>query len=99
MTGDPGDYVFSTGQTFSIKDLLEISYSVVGINLFWDGKKGTDHKGNILVNISESYSRSFDNNENVYGIDPKMEKLGWKPQYSLEDIMREMITFDKNNTN
>lgn len=92
MTGSPGDYVFSSGKTNTIKELVEISYGILGGKILWEGAKGFDSKTGEIVVISSEVFRSFDLNENVYGIDSKMSELGWEPEFSLEDIMREIMT-------
>jgi GDP-mannose 4,6-dehydratase len=92
MTGNPDDYIFSSGKTNTIKELIEISYSIVGKNIHWEDTKGYDiETGELLIN-STSILNTFNNNENVYGIDDKMEKLGWIPKYTLEDIMKDLLS-------
>ena len=34
----PDDYVISTGKTASVKEFINISFKVIGINLAWTGK-------------------------------------------------------------
>ena len=92
MTGIPGEYVFSTGVTNTIKELIEVSYKVIGKTIIWENNKGIDSESKQTLVISNESYRIFDQNENVYGIDPKMQSLGWKPKYNLFDIMNDIIT-------
>ena len=94
MNGKPDEYVFSTGETYTVKELIDISYRTLGIKIAWNEFTGIDsNTGKILVS-SAQINRSFDTGENVYGIDQKMKDLKWEVEYSLEDIMREMISSD-----
>ena len=91
LHGPPDQYVFSTGQTHTVRELIEISYAILGGEISWIENKGIDkHTGKTVVISAQTY-RSFDNNEIVIGKDEKLVKLGWKVEYNLETIMRDII--------
>lgn len=60
------DFVLATGETKSVRDFTELTFSEIGIELYWDGK-GKDEKGKIKsINLdkvkdligSEAYSNT-----------------------------------------
>lgn len=85
MSGQPREYVFSTGTTNSVKNLVDIAYNLSGISLVWEGKKGYSTEGKILVESNE------ENLDEVVGQDKELEKMGWKPLKNIEDIMKEIL--------
>ncbi len=76
------DYVLATGESRTIRDLLTIAFTHVGLN--W-----SDH-----VRIDERFKRPADAEE-LLG-DPKkaMDQLGWKPSTTFEQLIRLMVDED-----
>ena len=99
----PDDYVIATGQKYMIKDLINKIFKLVGLyltastrdlELVWQGE-GVDETASfnnkIIIRIDPKYYRPTEV-ESLHG-DPSqaMNKLGWKPQYTIDDILKEMV--------
>lgn len=95
----PDDYVLATGESHSVRDLIELAFSHVGKTLAWSGKgaqevgQDTD-TGAVLVAIDPKYFRPTE----VYHLlgDPAKAKaaLGWTPKTTFEELVREMVDAD-----
>jgi GDPmannose 4,6-dehydratase len=81
QTEKPDDYVCSTGISHSVRDLCDYTFSFLGL----DYKK--------YVEIDEKHFRP-EELENLKGDSSKIKKdLGWKPQYTFETMLDEMIKY------
>ena len=95
----PDDYIISTGKTVSVKEFINISFKVIGINLAWKGKGlkeiGYDKKTKkVLVRISKKYFRPLEVDK-LMGNSSKTKKiLKWKPKISLKQLAKEMVLSD-----
>jgi len=93
------DYVIATGETHTVKEFVEKSFAVVGVDIAWKGK-GVDEKGyckktnKILVEISPKYFRPTEV-DLLHG-DPTMaeKELGWKRKVSFEELVKRMVISD-----
>jgi len=81
---EPDDYVIATGEQHTIEDVLDIAFGHVGID--W-------RKGN-YVRISEKYFRPADVTTLLGDATKAREKLGWVPEYTFEDLIKEMVEVD-----
>jgi GDPmannose 4,6-dehydratase len=94
---NPVDYVLSTGSTFSIREIIQMSFDVFGKKVEWCGE-GLDEVGSIdgkvVVRIHPKYFRPAEvelllgNSEKAY------TELGWFPTYSTAETLREMVLSD-----
>jgi GDPmannose 4,6-dehydratase len=95
----PIDVVFATGQSRSIKELVECAFSVIKISLRWEGtgkdEIGVDVNTNrVLVRVSEKYYRP--NEVNFLKGDATLAKnlLGWEPKIQFEKMIENMVLTD-----
>jgi GDPmannose 4,6-dehydratase len=96
----PVDYVLSMGETYSIRELVEMAWSVFGKRVEWQGC-GIEEVGivdeKVVVKIDKKYFRPAEV-ELLLGDSSKARKeLGWNPSYSTQEIINEMVldTFNK----
>ena len=81
----PDDYVIATGETHSIRELVELAAETCGYNIKWEGEgmdeKGIDSKtGKILVTLDRKYLRPAEV-ETLCGDSSKAKKkLNWRPK-------------------
>ncbi len=76
----PGDYVLATGETHSIRELLDLAFSHVGIT-DWSPYVKTDPK---FLRPSEVPA--------LWGDPSKARKeLGWEPEYTFKSLIEEMV--------
>ena len=81
------------------------SFKLFGIELINQARKGVNEigkrfdTGEVVIKIDPRYFRPSEV-EHLLG-DPKkaLEKLGWRPSSTLEELIHEMIDFDKNEAN
>jgi GDPmannose 4,6-dehydratase len=75
----PGDYVVATGETHSVRDFVETAFALV--NLPWQN----------YVKHNPAFDRRADP-ANLVGSPAKIKaELGWQPQGSFADLVREMV--------
>ena len=96
----PEDFVLATNESHSVREFLEISFKLRGLEIIWKGS-GVDEVGvdktnpdRVLIRINPRYYRPSEV-DHLLG-DPTKAKtsLGWKPKYSFQDLVEEMVKFD-----
>lgn len=95
----PDDYVIATGKSCSVRQFVEKSFKIIGIDIGWRGK-GLNEIGynkatqNLLVKIDKDYFRP--NEVHDLRGDPKKAKkiLKWTPKTSLDQMVKEMVFHD-----
>ena len=97
----PKDFVIATGENHSVREFCEKAFSIVDINIEWDGEgineKGIDkNTGKIIVEVDSYYFRPTDV-ENLLGDPTKANKiLGWKHSTSFNELVKLMVEYDMN---
>ena len=104
----PEDFVIATGRQISVRRFIELSSKKLGWNkeekssgIVWSGE-GIDEvgrredTGEIVVRVDPRYFRPTEVSTLLGDPLKAKEKLGWVPKISLEELIDEMITFDKN---
>ncbi len=79
---EPGDYVIATGEQHSVRDMLDVAFSHLGLD--W-----TAH-----VEIDERYFRPAEVDALVGDAGRARRVLGWQPKTSFEDLIRLMVDAD-----
>lgn len=80
---EPDDYVISTGQTHSIRDLLDTAFNVVGID-DWSG----------LVSQDPRFLRPAEVDLLIGDSTKAKEKLGWEPKVDFSQLVTMMVEND-----
>ena len=95
----PDDYVLATGETHSIREMIELAFSMANIRLRWRGS-GADEvgydetTGRDLIFIDPKYYRPTEVDV-LWGDASKAERvLGWRPQTSFRQLIGEMVQQD-----
>ena len=93
------DFVLATGEIHSVREFTERSFVYVGITLEWQGT-GEDERGvctrtgRTLVKVDPRYYRPTEV-DFLQGDAAKAERvLGWKPEASFEDLVKDMMESD-----
>ena len=95
----PEDFVLATGVTTSIRDFVTMTFKELGIEIEWQGEgvneKGIDKKtGKTVIAVNPKYFRPAEV-ELLLGDSTKARtKLGWKPEYDLASLAKEMVEED-----
>lgn len=96
----PDDFVLSTGESHSVRELIEVGCKFLGMELEWSGsgleEVGIDKKtGQVIVKIDEKYFRPAEV-EYLKGDYSKAKKvLGWEPETGFEALVHMMILEEK----
>ena len=105
----PEDFVIATGVQYSVREFVEMTAEQLGIKLSFEGK-GVDEKGivvsvtgdkapgvktgDVIVAVDPRYFRPAEV-ETLLGDPAKAhEKLGWKPEITLREMISEMVAND-----
>jgi GDPmannose 4,6-dehydratase len=95
----PDDYVLATGETHSVRELVELAFACTGRELMWRGKGvdevGIDRRsGRELVRVDPRYFRPTE--VDLLQGDPSKarERLGWRHTTSFADLVKEMVAAD-----
>ena len=98
---EPDDFVIATGRQESVRKFIELSAKELGWEgILWEGK-GLEEvgrrkdNGNIVIRVDPKYFRPSEVNSLLGDPTKAIKKLGWKPKYSLEELVSEMIQNDK----
>ena len=95
----PSDYVISTGVSRSVREFVEEAFKNINIKIIWKGKNinevGLDNKTKkIIIKIDPGYFRPTDIDE-LRGDSRKAKKeLGWKPEITFKEMVKEMVEED-----
>jgi len=95
----PEDFVIATSKQYSVRQLITLSFELVGITMEWRGEgiseQGLNKETNkVLVTVSEKYFRPTEV-ETLLG-DPAKARahLGWVPKTSFKTLVHEMMESD-----
>ena len=95
----PKDYVLSTGKQYSIREMVEMAFSIVDIKIKWRGKdineEGYCEKtGKIYIKINPRYYRPCEVESLLGDASLAKEELNWEPKIKMLDIIKEMVQND-----
>ena len=105
---EPEDWVIATGITTSVRDFVRMSFSFIGIELEFKGE-GVNEKGFVklcnnpkyqlnqgseVVTVDPEYFRPTEVEILIGDPTKAKEKLGWVAEYSLRDLINDMMKSD-----
>lgn len=95
----PDDYVLATGESHTVRELVEYAFAVVGRRIVWHGsdkdEQGIDEKtGETLVEIDPNYFRPTEVDLLLGDPSKARRVLGWKHKVSFADLVTEMVKSD-----
>ena len=79
----PSDYVISTGESHSVKEFLEESFTYAGLGNWED-----------YVEVDKKYLRPIDIDDLVGDSSKAKKELGWKPKMKYKDMVHLMVDKD-----
>ena len=106
----PDDWVIATGKTTSIREFLILAFRYVGIELLFKGsginevgivKSSTNSDYNIRIGkevlaIDSKYFRPTEVDLLIGDSSKAKNELGWVPEVSLEELVKDMMDYDLN---
>ena len=95
----PDDYVVATGETHTVREFIEESCRILGMEVKWEGigvdEKGIDKKtGKTIVEIDPQYFRPTEVELLLGDATKAKEVLGWEAKTKFEDLVEVMIESD-----
>ncbi|MEH2399240.1 GDP-mannose 4,6-dehydratase [Nostoc sp.] len=78
----PYDYIIASGETHSVKELVECAFKSVGLN--WQD----------YVSIDPTFYRPDEPVQLIGSIDKIKTELGWQPEHSFEQLVELMVDYD-----
>ena len=105
----PKDYVIATGITTTIRDFIKAAFMVVGININFKGvglsevgyvqENNGKYKikvGSEIIKVDKRYFRPSEVDLLIGDSSKAKKDLNWKPEYSLNDLIEDMVNSDIN---
>ena len=103
----PEDYVIATGVTTSVRDFIKMAFEEVGVEIEFKGE-GVEETGIVrsctdeytfkvgqeVVKIDPRYFRPTEVELLIGDPTKAQQKLGWKPKYTLKEMITEMVEAD-----
>ena len=104
----PEDWVIATGKTTKVRELVKMAFNEVGIEIAFKGT-GKDEKGFVtncknpefqieigkeVISIDPHYYRPTEVDLLIGDATKAKEKLGWIPEFSLVEMVKEMVEND-----
>jgi GDPmannose 4,6-dehydratase len=105
---EPDDYVIATGQQHSVREFIEKSSRVLGLEIEWEGEgegevgrvaRVEDRSievppGQVVVRVDPRYFRPTEVETLLGDASKARERLGWEPKIPFDELVREMVTSD-----
>lgn len=105
----PEDFVIATGRTTEVREFIRMAFAEIGVKLEFSGEgkgeagtvvsvegeyAGNVNIGDVVVKVDERYFRPTEVDLLIGDPTKAREKLAWKPKYSLEELITDMILSD-----
>jgi len=94
----PDDFVLATGETHSVREFVEIAFTIAGHTVTWSGtgadEVGRDETGRIVVRINPKFYRPAEVDLLVGDPTKSRTVLGWFPTISFYELVTRMTAAD-----
>ena len=94
----PFDFVVATGRTHSVKDMINLAFTHVGMDLTWSGEGvdviATDQNGVVRVRTNPKFFRPAEVDLLIGDPALSRKELGWVPKTSFEELVAMMVDSD-----
>jgi GDPmannose 4,6-dehydratase len=105
----PEDYVIATGRQLSVREFIRLSALQLGIRLRFEGhgveevgivdglaldKDLAVAAGDVIVRVDSRYFRPTEVETLLGDASKAREKLGWVPEFTLDQMIEEMVAYD-----
>jgi len=96
---EPEDFVIATGEQHSVREFVELAAAELGMKIRWAGRgveeSGIDAAtGRTVVRVDPRYFRPTEVDTLLGDASKAARKLGWRPEVSFQDLVREMVAED-----
>jgi GDPmannose 4,6-dehydratase len=105
---EPEDFVIATGVTTRVREFVRLAFAELGISVEFKGE-GANEKGYVtncsypeyqveegaeIVAVDTKYFRPTEVDLLIGDPSKSMTKLGWRPKYDLQGLVKEMVAAD-----
>lgn len=94
----PKDYVIATSKQYSVRQLVTLSFEIMGKKIVWRGsgisEEGVDETGKVLVQISTKYFRPTEVETLLGDASKAKTELKWTPKTSFKALILDMLEDD-----
>jgi GDPmannose 4,6-dehydratase len=99
QAAEPDTFVLATGRTETVRNFATMAFKAVDIDIEWIGAGKEERAisaedGRVLVRVDPTYYRPTEVDLLIGCPDKAKTMLGWKPQTSVEELCRMMVTAD-----
>jgi GDPmannose 4,6-dehydratase len=96
---EPETYVLATNRTETVRDFVKMAFKAADIDLEFSGQEGLEvavdtKTGKTVMRVDPRFYRPAEVDLLIGDPSKATEKLGWKPQTTLEDLCRMMVEAD-----
>lgn len=103
------DFVIATGRTTEVREFIQMAFAETGIKLRFDGRGEKEKgyvdevsepasefvsEGDLLIEVDPRYFRPTEVDLLLGNPEKAKKELGWEPEYSLENLVKEMVQSD-----
>lgn len=105
----PEDFVIATGITTQIRDFVRMAFGEIGVEIEFEGKEENEIGkvvssngkynvpiGQVVVRVDPRYYRPTEVDLLIGDPTKSQQQLGWKPKYTLDALVKEMVASDLN---
>jgi len=92
----PEDYVLSTGKTHTVRDIVNKTAFLLGMEIQWKGEGINEiclYQGKKIISIDPKYFRPAEVDLLIGDSSKARNELGWESKMTIYDILKEMIDF------
>ena len=95
----PDDFIFSTGQQYSVRDFVREAFSLCGFDIVWRGS-GTNEVGfdkntnRVLVEVNPSFFRLTEVDALLGDSSKAQNILNWHPKTTFKELVNLMVESD-----
>ncbi|KAK6186224.1 hypothetical protein SNE40_008303 [Patella caerulea] len=96
---EPEDFVISTNEAHSVREFVEASFKITGVDIVWEGKNeneiGKDKAtGEVRVKVNPRFYRPTEVEFLLGDCSKAQKKLGWQKKYKFHELVKEMVDED-----
>jgi len=97
----PDDFVLGTGEPHTVREFVETAFSVVNINIRWEGEGlnevGVSDDNRIMVKVNKQFFRPLEADNFIADYAKARKQLGWAPKTSFKELVKIMVDHDVQN--
>ena len=95
----PEDFVLATGKEATVRDFCNKAFGALDMTLEWRGRGAEEQaicreSGKTVVAVNPRYYRPAEVNRLLGNATKARERLGWRPRYTLDSMIEEMVAAD-----